>query len=162
GDFDDSFNDGGTVTTDFGGNDSASSVALDNLGNIVVAGVVNSNKTGLARYEPDGTPDPNFGTNGKAIDSNDTSSSVNGVVVLPDGTITVGHLFFTQNVANGGAIEFSNHGSFIRQDSRRGVNVYGIAMMADGEVVQGGYDTAEGQPRIARVLGNDELIIGPL
>jgi uncharacterized delta-60 repeat protein len=71
---DDSFGTGGVVTTDFGGPDCALSVAIDSRGRIVAVGNRGSgNRYGdggwfvLARYTPDGSLDPSFSGDGKAI-----------------------------------------------------------------------------------------------
>ncbi|MDX1387009.1 MAG: delta-60 repeat domain-containing protein, partial [bacterium] len=71
GSLDGSFGAGGIVTTDFSGmdfSDSASSVLILNDGKILVggaAGAPNSHTNfALARYNPDGSLDPSFGTGG--------------------------------------------------------------------------------------------------
>jgi len=101
GDLDPSFGAGGKVTTDFFGYwDAASSVALQADGKIVAAGTVADNcyqrfcnlYFALARYMPDGSLDPSFGTGGKVA----TVATYGGepvwtfggdVAVLPDGKI---------------------------------------------------------------------------
>lgn len=70
GSLDRSFGTRGTVTTDFGGYDGASSVAIDSHGRIVVAGQYTNggpNHPGfaIASYKPDGTLDGSFGEGGK-------------------------------------------------------------------------------------------------
>jgi uncharacterized delta-60 repeat protein len=69
GSLDSSFGIDGKVTTDFGRDDAASGIAIQGDGKVVVAG-----NTGLfggeadfavARYNPDGSPDPSFGVAGK-------------------------------------------------------------------------------------------------
>ena len=56
----------GKVRTDFGGDDVANALAIQRDGRIVAAG-----RTGrafvLARYRPDGRPDPTFGKGGKVV-----------------------------------------------------------------------------------------------
>jgi uncharacterized delta-60 repeat protein len=80
GQLDTNFGDGGEILTNFGGtpigagNDSATAVAVQRNGRIVVAGsavVTNSANPNagavdfaVARYNPDGSPDTSFGTNG--------------------------------------------------------------------------------------------------
>jgi uncharacterized delta-60 repeat protein len=59
-----SFGAGGKVTTDFGGNDDAESVAIDSQGRIVAAGGTNGGFA-LARYHADGSLDPSFGDDGR-------------------------------------------------------------------------------------------------
>ena len=72
GDLDPSFGSGGKVITDFGGEDVALTLLRQSDGKIIVAGTsfVYGSGTGgnfaLARYNPDGSLDPTFGTGGKA------------------------------------------------------------------------------------------------
>jgi uncharacterized delta-60 repeat protein len=61
GNLDPSFDNDGTVTTDFGSGNVATAVAIDSQGRTVVLG----DDVMLARYRPDGTLDPSFGTGGK-------------------------------------------------------------------------------------------------
>jgi uncharacterized delta-60 repeat protein len=71
GSLDVTFGTGGTVTTDyFGRNDGASAVAVDGSGKIVAAGFAFSGpfpsvEFALARYNPDGSRDATFGTDGR-------------------------------------------------------------------------------------------------
>jgi uncharacterized delta-60 repeat protein len=72
GTLDDTFGDGGLVTTKFGGGFAAAAigVALQADDAIVASGCrVNprASESALARYEPDGTLDPAFGGNGKIV-----------------------------------------------------------------------------------------------
>jgi uncharacterized delta-60 repeat protein len=103
----------GRVTTDFGGSwgDYATAATLQADGKILVAGVrVNTGSGGgdfaagpvaylttfdndvcLARYNPDGTPDPSFGVGGKAVwvSPTEPESAVHSVATLPGGDILV-------------------------------------------------------------------------
>lgn len=71
---DSSFGSGGEVTTDFAGaggaSDSANAVLLDPAGGIIAGGnscCQHGNDFALARYNPDGSLDPGFGTGGLTI-----------------------------------------------------------------------------------------------
>jgi len=66
GDLDATFGVGGTLTTPITpmGGDEAYAVAVQADGKIVAAGTANQELFALARYEPDGTLDPTFGTGG--------------------------------------------------------------------------------------------------
>jgi uncharacterized delta-60 repeat protein len=104
----------GRVTTDFGGSwgDFATAATLQGDGKILVAGVrINTGSGGggdfadrpvaylttfdydvcLARYNPDGTPDPSFGVGGKAVwvSPTEPESAVHSVATLPGGDILV-------------------------------------------------------------------------
>jgi uncharacterized delta-60 repeat protein len=92
GSLDTTFDGDGKVTTDFGGGDSASSVAIQSDGKIVVAGYSFNGRNvdfALARYNSNGSLDPAFGSNGKVttdFGSDDTASSV---TIQSDGKIVV-------------------------------------------------------------------------
>jgi uncharacterized delta-60 repeat protein len=81
GKLDPSFGRGGVVTTDFDDYDSATSVAIQPDGKIVVGG------NALVRYDSDGSLDPSFG-NGGAI-ANHSGSFAEAVALQPDGKIVV-------------------------------------------------------------------------
>ena len=101
GDLDPTFGDGGRVTTVFQNilHDSrGEAVALQPDGKIVVAGFSYSSCCrvfAIARYEPDGSPDPSFGGgDGKTrtqfvINGQQRHAEANAVVIQPDGKIVV-------------------------------------------------------------------------
>lgn len=82
----------GTVITDFGTDGEANAMVIQADGKIVVAGRSrpdsnsNHNTIALARYNTDGTLDPTFGNNGKAIDTAQPSQAF-AVAVQSDGKI---------------------------------------------------------------------------
>jgi uncharacterized delta-60 repeat protein len=97
---DTTFGAGGTVTTDFGGNDIAYAVALQPDGKIVLAG--HSASSGfpppaifaLARYTATGALDPSFGSGGKVTTDfcsfnvcENTHDQAYALVIQPDGKI---------------------------------------------------------------------------
>jgi uncharacterized delta-60 repeat protein len=86
GDLDETFNNGGTVTTDFGGADEARGIWLDGDGNSVVAGVSNAGTSrfmfALARYTPDGQLDTGFGRNGRVTTPVGSGDAVAMAVVV--------------------------------------------------------------------------------
>jgi uncharacterized delta-60 repeat protein len=84
GDLDPTFGAGGKVTTDFGGFDIASDVAVQPDGRIVVVGETFSalNFWAIARYLPDGTLDAGFGTGGKTTTGFDATSGSSATTVL--------------------------------------------------------------------------------
>ena len=91
---DPSFGSGGKVFTDFGATDRAEAVAVQPDGKIVAAGYGGSIRPGpagamfaLARYLPDGTLDPSFGSGGKVTTDFGAYDWARAVRVLPDGKI---------------------------------------------------------------------------
>lgn len=94
GSLDPTFGAGGKVTTDFyGQRDTATSVALQSDGKIIVAGsaaTAISSDFGLARYNSNGSLDTSFGTGGKVTtDFFGLNDSGNGVAIQSDGKIVV-------------------------------------------------------------------------
>jgi uncharacterized delta-60 repeat protein len=92
GDLDTSFGGDGMVTTDFGGGEVATAVAIQPDGKIVVAGRTTGHEDfALARYLPDGSLDPTFNGDGKiTIDlQNNSLDDATAVAVQPDGKIVV-------------------------------------------------------------------------
>jgi uncharacterized delta-60 repeat protein len=91
GSIDQGFGVGGVVTTDFGGFDRGYDVVIQANGRIVVAGdQYEGDNILLARYLPNGDPDPSFGPGGKAIQKVAAAEvTVRALTVLPDGKIAV-------------------------------------------------------------------------
>jgi uncharacterized delta-60 repeat protein len=93
GDLDTSFSGDGKLTTDFGGSESASAVALQPDGKIVVAGATSlgGGNFALARYLPNGTLDTTFSGDGKVTTnfSGGSSDYARAVALQPDGKIVV-------------------------------------------------------------------------
>ncbi|MFH7599664.1 calcium-binding protein [Streptomyces racemochromogenes] len=92
GSLDTSFDGDGTVITDFGANtlDGAADLVLQTDGKIVTAGISQAD-FGVARYNPDGSPDSGFGTGGTV--HTDVSfgyyDTANAVSLQTDGKIVV-------------------------------------------------------------------------
>lgn len=107
GSFDTTFGTNGIVTTPIGGGDDrCTSVALQKDGKIVVAGSAHNGSNtdfAVARYNPDGTLDTSFSTDGKQttdfLAGNDVAQAV---AVQPDGKIVV-----AGSAKNGGLYEFA-------------------------------------------------------
>lgn len=95
GQLDASFGTGGTVTTHFSsGNDVAFAVAIQNNGEIVVAGnavVGSATDFGICRYYANGSLDTNFGSGGSVVTNfGGNTAWAYGVVIQSDGKIVVG------------------------------------------------------------------------
>jgi len=92
GHLDGTFGTGGKVTTDFGGLDMATSLALQPDGKIVAAGsstVVGGSNFALARYNPDGHLDGTFGSGGKVTTDFGDWDRAHAVAIQADGKIVV-------------------------------------------------------------------------
>jgi uncharacterized delta-60 repeat protein len=91
---DPTFGVGGKVTTDFafGGSDQASALILQPDGKLVAAGsaivVDEIFRFALARYRPDGSLDPTFGTGGRVVtEFGDRANRATALVLQPDGKL---------------------------------------------------------------------------
>jgi uncharacterized delta-60 repeat protein len=100
GDLDPSFGTGGKVTTDFAaGGDQATAVAVQADGKLVAAGTAFTGQFSdfaLARYNPDGTLDPSFGTGGKVTTNIDGGGNdATALAIQADGKLVVAGSAFT-------------------------------------------------------------------
>ncbi|MFO0797743.1 MAG: FG-GAP-like repeat-containing protein [Gemmataceae bacterium] len=90
---DPSFDADGLVRTTFGGTDTASAVAVQPDGKVVVAGLTTiGNDVAVARYNPDGSLDNTFDTDGKAtydLGSGILTPQITGVAIQDDGKIVI-------------------------------------------------------------------------
>jgi uncharacterized delta-60 repeat protein len=93
GSLDPSFDGDGKVSTDFGGStDKAKSVAILNDGKIVVGGETNTGSTydfALARYNPNGSLDASFDTDGKVVTDMEGHDFIKSMAIQTDGGIVV-------------------------------------------------------------------------
>ena len=90
GSLDTSFSGDGKQTTDFGGFDAATAVALQGDGKIVAVGGTSNFPSGdfaFARYNPNGSLDTTFSGDGKQTTNFGGRDEANGVAVQPDGNI---------------------------------------------------------------------------
>ncbi|CBE67527.1 MAG: hypothetical protein F9K13_06055 [Candidatus Methylomirabilis oxygeniifera] len=92
GSLDPTFGTGGTVTTDFGSPlDFAQALVLQPDGKLVAAGSANAaagnSDFALARYNPNGTLDPTFGTGGKVTTDFGDGDEAHALVLQPDGKL---------------------------------------------------------------------------
>jgi uncharacterized delta-60 repeat protein len=90
GSLDNGFDGDGRVTTDFGGDDSASDVALQTDGKIVTAGsrLIGTYDFALGRYLANGSLDPQWSGDGKVTtDFGGASDIAHGVAIQSDGKI---------------------------------------------------------------------------
>jgi len=97
GDPDSSFGSNGRVTTDFGDMESASAVAVQPDGKLVVVGIGGPGggpstygNFCVVRYRPDGSLDAGFGAGGRVfVDFGDTADGASDVLIQADGKIVV-------------------------------------------------------------------------
>src|SRR6476661_376555 len=89
GSLDTTFGTGGTVTTDFGGYESASAALIQPDGKIVTVGNINLHVAAVVRYNSDGTLDSTFGSGGKVTANVESNISVADAVLQADGKILV-------------------------------------------------------------------------
>jgi uncharacterized delta-60 repeat protein len=156
GSLDSSFGTGGIVTTDFGGSDTAFGVALTADGKITAAGVMRAAAPGspgdfaLARYNSDGSLDSSFGSGGKVLtDFSSSDDTGNGLVIQPDGSITVagitgtaatGTSFAVARYTAAGALDtsFGSAGKAMASFGNQINNAFDIAAQPDGKLVVAG------------------------
>src|SRR5262245_34345282 len=155
GELDPSFGTAGRVSTDFSGSfEGARSVLIQSDHKIVVAGDVSNATTSfdfaVARYNPDGTPDLTFGTNGRVTtDFFGGVDFMGGAVLQPDGKIVVSGVVHTSTTSDLGMVRFNANGTL---DTTFGTGGRGItdlfpntenggylALMPDGRLVVAGY-----------------------
>jgi uncharacterized delta-60 repeat protein len=89
GTLDPTFGNSGVVVTDLGGPDQARGIALQTDGKIVVGGYAAYNFA-VARYLPDGTLDPSWDADGKAITDLGMDDVCRAVAIQPDGKVICG------------------------------------------------------------------------
>jgi len=145
------FGTGGKVTTDFSGlSDTASAIALQPDGKIIVAGSsVNTRESAaLVRYNVDGSLDSSFGIAGKLTLA--SVISFTAVAVQPGGKIVASGYALTASTINydfavvrfnpTGSLDaaFGNQGSVTTDFSGNGDDSQSLALSADGKIIVGG------------------------
>ncbi len=178
GSLDTGFGSGGKVTTDFfGSTDEAFGVTIQQDGKIIAGGgasdpsIPSGADFGLARYNPNGSLDPSFGTNGKVMtDFLSEGDGIRAIALLADGKIlAAGHaddaegngitdFALAQYNADGSLDSTFGAGGRVRTDffveSTDWINA--IAIQADGKIVVAG--RAENDFALARYLGCTALL----
>jgi uncharacterized delta-60 repeat protein len=170
GTLDTAFDSEGILTTDFsGGDDRATSIAIQSDGKIVVGGSggTGSDTFAIARYNTNGSLDTTFSGDGKAQFAVGASGSVNSTKVLADGSIllagevdlnstpglvTAANLGFFKlsgsGLADGGAIYDIR--SVLSDDV-----AYDVAIRSDGKYIVAG--SAAGRPALLRYNADGTL-----
>ncbi len=142
GDLDVTFSVDGKQTTDFGGSDLASAVAVQADGKLVVAGSSDGNFA-LARYAVDGALDPSFSGDGLVTTDLGGTDDGQGVVIQTDGKIVVAggseENFALARYTTGGGLDPSFSGDGVQTtDFGLEDRATAVALQADGRIVVGG------------------------
>jgi uncharacterized delta-60 repeat protein len=166
GSLDQTFGNNGSVETNFGDPTAAAkAVVLQADGKIIVVGVSGAgsyselNDFVLARYNPDGSLDPNFGTGGKVKTHFpgvfNTGSSATSAALQPDGKLVVGghyknertpHQFALARYNSNGTLDstFGRAGKVMTRMGLGDAFSFGIALQSNGRIVLAGYsDTTQ-------------------
>ena len=152
GDLDPTFGVNGKVVTDFNAStDWLSRIAVQPDGKIVAVGDTHpSHRGALARYNPDGTLDPTFGSGGKVITVSSVRESASGLLLLPDGKIiTSGSIDLpSSNDTSFALVRFNSDGSADTTFGNGGTvmtniginddQAYALALQSDGKIVAAG------------------------
>ena len=132
GSLDSSFDTDGIVTTDFGSGDRGHAVAIQGNGKIVVAG---SSAGGLdfavARYNPDGSLDSSFDTDGKQITDISSTDSGRAVAIQSDSKIVVAGYAFNGTNDDLAVVRYNADGSL---DSTFGTGGIVVTDLGSGEL----------------------------
>lgn len=153
GTLDASFGTGGEVTTAFGsGYDFAQALVRQPDGKLVAAGYSHNGSDedfALARYEPDGTLDPGFGSGGKVTTQLGTGDDgANAVVLQPDGKLVAAgygydgskYVFALARYNPDGTLDttFNGTGTLTTAIGSGYDDAYALAVQADGKLVAAG------------------------
>jgi uncharacterized delta-60 repeat protein len=158
GTLDTSFSLDGKVTTDFGGDDYGTSVAIQGDGKIVVTGYGSSGGNddfAIARYNTDGSLDTSFDTDGKLLIDFGRYENGKALAIQTDGKIVLAGT----SVASGGLaanmhlLRLNTNGSLdttfdsdgkVTTDIGPNDDALSIALQNDGKIIIGGVSDASG------------------
>jgi uncharacterized delta-60 repeat protein len=158
------FGSGGKVVTDLGGYETASDVAIQTDGKIVVAGWSNSDFA-LARYNADGSLDSGFGTGGKVVtDLGTMQDNAYALALQSDGKIVVTGWTYPYDFA---IVRYNTNGSLDTSFGTNGKTVVdlgsdvdfaeSVAIQPDGKILIGGTFFDGGGFGIIRLNSNGTL-----
>lgn len=171
GDLDPRFSSDG-IATAFRSGGVATSIAVDSQGRTVIAGYAISDEVDLAvaRFLPDGKPDPSFGGNGRArFDVGDADYAFDMVVLAGDGLALAGRSTgkkndraFVLRLTNAGKPRtlFGGGDGLVKIDFGKATQVAGaIAVSPGGRLVIGGYvsNGTTSSSALARLLPDGRL-----
>jgi uncharacterized delta-60 repeat protein len=137
----------GTVTTPFKGGGRILALAIQGDHKIVAAGYSgrSSRDFALARYLPDGSLDPTFGTGGKVVTDFGGTDEASAVAILPTGRIVVAgtsgeSIALARYMRNGTLDSSFGRGGKVTY-LRVSVQIYAMAVMPHGKIVVAGYSS---------------------
>ncbi len=156
GSLDTTFSADGIVSTDFAGStDRGYALALQGDGKLFVAGYATTSNGvdfAAARYNPDGSLDPTFDTDGKAVvDFNAEFEYGQGAALQADGKLLVAGMIGVDLIAGAlvrfnldGSLDstFSGDGKVLTQVAGSEDNAYASALQPDGKLVVAGYSNS--------------------
>ncbi|GJQ59120.1 MAG: hypothetical protein D8M57_04865 [Candidatus Scalindua sp. AMX11] len=161
GSLDPSFGTGGKVTTDFGSLDEASALVVQADSKLVAAGRTGA-KFALARYTPDGSLDPSFGTGGRVTTDFGTSlDQSNALVVQADGKLvaagrTDANFALARYFLDGSLDPSFGTGGKVTTDFGGGPQeARALVVQADGKLVAAGF--VGGRFALARYISSDTV-----
>lgn len=154
---------------------SASAIAIQQDGKIVVAGlaIIGYEDFAVVRYNIDGTLDNSFGTGGKVTTAVGNSRDIaNDMVVQPDGRIILaGYSYNGSTNNNTSLVRYNTDGTL---DASFGVNgktiqpigthdngAWAIALQPDGKILTGGWSSEGGdnEMAVARFFGSSATAV---
>ena len=144
GSLDTSFDSDGKITTNLGSTDIAYSIALQDDGKILVAGVSSSNFA-VVRYDSNGSLDTSFGSAGKVITDigTNTTDTAYSVSVQADGKIIVAGV----SSSNFAVVRYDSNGSLDTSFGSAGKVItnlggtdtaYSVSVQANGKIIVAG------------------------
>src|SRR5207245_5340246 len=139
GTLDPSFGGGGRVLTNFAGRDEASALALQSDGKIVVAGFSGAGGRqdfAVARYNPDGSLDPSFGSGGRVLTDFGGDDEAAALALQSDGKIVVTGFSFSDAGGSDIALARSNPDGTLDASFGSGGRVLTDFGLASGLVLQ--------------------------
>jgi uncharacterized delta-60 repeat protein len=123
----------GRVLTDFAGRaDAAAAVAVQADGKLVVAGT-SGGDLAVARYRPDGSPDPTFSGDGRVVTDFGGAVQATSVALQPDGKILVAGTAGVVRYNAGGSLDTSFGGGDGRAGD--GQRFSDVGVLPDGRIV---------------------------
>jgi uncharacterized delta-60 repeat protein len=148
GELDPTFDGDGRVTTSFGSSSTANGIAVQADGKIVAAGTTGfPSDFAVARYNPDGSLDPSFDGDGKAVTDFGGNEGATGIAIQADGQIVAAGVsndnFALARYNPNGTLDTSFDGDGKLVTDFGGSDVArAVAIQADGRIVAAGTSPA--------------------